>query len=700
MTLRLLSTLLLALALLHPATAAPTADPFAWLEDVDSEKSLAWVRERSLASAAEIEAQPEFLPTFNRLVGIYDSDARIPVPLKRGRWLYNFWRDAAHPQGIWRRTTEAEYARARPAWETVIDVDALSAAENIKWVWKGAACLYPDYQRCLISLSRGGADATVVREFDTESRRFVDDGYGLPEAKQTLTWLNRDRVLVASDFGPGSLTRSGYPRLIREWQRGTPISEARTVFEGQVDDVAVSVAVTHEPAQRRELVIRHLSFFESEYHLRSGDGLTPLRLPLDVDAGLFRDQLIVHLRKDWTVTGRSYSAGSLLALPLAQYIEGRRDFVSLFVPSNGISLASWKHTRSAVLLNLLDRVRGRVETLELESGRWTRRPVDVPSVGEAEAFALDPEGSDEYLLMIENFLTPASLLKGHPRRADRTLLKQQPEFFDARGLNITQHQAVSRDGTRVPYFQVSRSDLKLTGTNPTLLYGYGGFEVSLTPGYYPAVGAAWLERGGTYVLANIRGGGEFGPGWHQAALTRHRQNAYDDFAAVAEDLIKRKLTSPRHLGIQGGSNGGLLVGVAMTQRPELFGAVVSQVPLLDMRRYHRLLAGASWMAEYGDPDRAEDWAWISAYSPYQNLRKDAKYPRVLFTTSTRDDRVHPGHARKMTAKMLSQGHDVLYYENLEGGHGGAANNRQKAFMDALAYSFLLKQLRTPDAPSN
>lgn len=692
MTLRLLSTLLIILTLLDPAHASDDADPFLWLEDIDSEKSLAWVRERSQASAAEIEALPEFLPTFSRLSSIYDSDARIPVPLKRGRWLYNFWRDAGHPQGVWRRTTEDEYARARPAWETVIDVDALASAENVKWVWDGATCLYPDYKRCLISLSRGGADATVVREFDTDTRSFVDDGYALPEAKQTLTWLTLDRVLVASDFGPGSLTRSGYPRVIKEWVRGTPIGEARTVFEGRVEDVAVSAIVSNEPQRQRELLVRHLSFFESEYHLRSGDRLTPLKLPPDADAGLFRDQLIVNLRKDWTVAGRNFSAGSLLALPLAQFIEGRRDFVPLFVPTTGVSLASWKHTRSAVLLNLLDRVRGRVETLELVEGRWTRRPVEVPVVGEAEAFALDPEGSDEYLLMIENFLTPASLLKGHPRRPDRSLLKKQPEFFDSNGLAVSQHQATSKDGTRVPYFQVSRRDLKLDGQNPTLLYGYGGFEVSLTPGYHAAVGAAWLERGGTYVLANIRGGGEFGPAWHQAALRRHRQNAYDDFAAVAEDLIRRKLTAPKHLGIQGGSNGGLLVGVAMTQRPDLFGAVVSQVPLLDMLRYHRLLAGASWMAEYGDPDKTEQRTWIAAYSPYQNLRKEAQYPRALFTTSTRDDRVHPGHARKMTAKMLAQGHDVLYYENLEGGHGGAANNRQKAFMDALAYTFLLKEL--------
>lgn len=693
MTLRLLSTLLIILSLLGTAYAQDEADPFLWLEDIDSEKSLAWVRERSLASAAEIEALPEFLPTFSRLASIYDSDARIPVPLKRGPWLYNFWRDASQPQGVWRRTTEAEYRRPRPAWETVIDVDALASAENVKWVWKGASCLYPDYKRCLISLSRGGADATVVREFDTDTRSFVADGYTLPEAKQTLTWLTHDRVLVASNFGAGSLTRAGYPRMVKEWVRGTPIAEARTVFEGRVDDVAVSAIVSNEPRQQRELMVRHTSFFESEYHLRSEDRLTPLRLPPDADAGLFRDQLIVNLRKDWAVAGRHFAAGSLLALPLAQFIEGRRDFVHLFVPATGVSMASWNHTRSAVLLNLLDRVRGRVETLEFEEGRWTRRPVEVPPVGEAEAFALDPEGSDEYLLMIENFLTPASLLQGHPRRADRSLLKKQPDFFDSRGLQISQHQASSKDGTRVPYFQVSRSDLKLDGRHPTLLYGYGGFQVSETPGYRAAVGAAWLEHGGTFVLANIRGGGEFGPAWHQAALQRHRQNAYDDFIAVAEDLIRRKLTSPKHLGIQGGSNGGLLVGVAMTQRPDLFGAVVSQVPLLDMLRYHRLLAGASWMAEYGDPDKAEERNWIAAYSPYQNLSKDAKYPRALFTTSTRDDRVHPGHARKMTAKMQAQGHDVLYYENLEGGHGGAANNRQKAFMDALAYTFLLKQLR-------
>ncbi|MGQ0620086.1 MAG: prolyl oligopeptidase family serine peptidase [Panacagrimonas sp.] len=693
MTPRILPTLLLALLVAFPLVAQELEDPYLWLEEVGGDKPLEWVRERSEVTSREIEASPDFLPIFDRLLDIYDSDARIPMPVKRGPWLYNFWRDAAHPRGLWRRTSEVEYAKPQPHWETVLDLDQLASLENENWVWKGATCLYPKYDLCLLALSRAGADATVVREFDIRSKAFVRGGFTREEAKQNLTWRNESSVLIASDFGPGSMTRSGYPRIVKEWKRGTPIGSAVPVFEARTTDVGVEMLVFNEPGRQREMLVRHPSFFEAEHFLRSGNYLAPLNLPIDAEASLFKDQLIVELRKDWSAAGRKFDAGSLLALPLVSYIEGHRDFLPVFTPTAGLSLTGWSRTRNGLLLNLLDNVRGRVETLDFQNGRWTRHAVPVPEFGEAEAIGLDQDTSDDYLLTIENFVTPTSLLRGALNRADRRLLKREPNFFNVAGLSISQHQALSKDGTRVPYFQVSPAGLKDDGSNPTLLYGYGGFEVPMTPGYRATVGAAWLERGGTFVLANIRGGGEFGPPWHQAAILGNRQNAYNDFEAVSEDLIRRKITSPKHLGIQGGSNGGLLVGVAMTQRPDLFGAVVCQVPLLDMRRYHQLLAGASWMAEYGNPDDPAQWAFISRYSPYQNLRKDVKYPRVLFTTSTRDDRVHPGHARKMTARMLEQGHDVLYYENIEGGHGGAANNRQKAFMDALAYTFLLKQLR-------
>ncbi|MGQ0700046.1 MAG: prolyl oligopeptidase family serine peptidase [Panacagrimonas sp.] len=693
MNLPTLSALIFLTGLPISVHAFDMADPYLWLEEVESDKALTWVRERNAVSQKELEAAPEFAPIYQRLLSIYDSDARIPDVIQQGAWLYNFWRDAQHPRGIWRRTTLVEYRKLNPAWETVLDLDALSAQENENWVWKGADCLYPEYTRCLLSLSRGGADAHVIREFDTFDKRFVKNGFWLVEAKHEIAWRNFDSVLVATDFGAGSFTASGYPRIVKEWTRGTPIASARTIYEAGKADVGVSIQVFNEPARQREVIQRAISFFEYEHFLRSGDHLAKLEVPADAEISLFKDQLLLQLRSPWRITGRAYPSGSLIAIPLVSFIEGNRAFEVLFVPSAQVSLNSYDRTRNGLLLNLLDKVRGRVLALRYDKGRWTRTEVAVPEFGEASARALDPDRSDDYFVTVEDFLHPTRLLEGSFGRSTQILLKQLPDFFQASGLEIVQREALSKDGTRIPYFQVGKPGLKVNGSNPTLLYGYGGFEIPMTPRYRAGVGAAWLERGGVFALANIRGGGEFGPQWHQAAVQENRQRAYDDFAAVAEDLIRRGVTSPKHLGIQGGSNGGLLVGVAMTQRPDLFGAVVSQVPLLDMRRYNQLLAGASWMSEYGNPDLPAHWAFISRYSPYQNARKNVRYPPILLTTSTRDDRVHPAHARKMTARLLEQGHRALYYENIEGGHGGAANNRQRAYMDALAYVFLLRQLR-------
>ena len=683
------AVLLLAMA---PAHAQTSDDPYQWLEAIDGARALDWVRERNTASQKALAGSPDFSATFDRLLAIYDSDARIPSVVLRDGWLYNFWRDADHPRGLWRRTTPAEYRKSAPAWQTLLDLDALSSTEKENWVWKGAECLYPKYRRCLLKLSRGGSDAHVVREFDLGVGRFVAGGFVLPEGKHEITWRNAGSVLVASDTGPGSLTASGYPRIVREWKRGTPLTAATPVYEGQAEDVAVGFAVHNRPARQYEVIQRAINFFEYDYFLRSGDYLARLDVPGDADLGLFQDQLLLQLRSDWNPGRHRYAANSLLAIPLVRFIEGERAFEVLFRPSAQVTLTGYSALRDGLLLNLLDRVRGRVRALRYAHGRWSSRALNVPEFGEAEAVALNSETSNDYLLYTESFTSPTRLLDGSLRRDEHRRLKQLPAFFKADGIVVEQREAVSKDGTRIPYFQVGRAGIKADGRNPTLLYAYGGFEIPLTPGYRAAVGAAWLERGGTFVLANIRGGGEFGPPWHQAAVRQNRQRAYDDFAAVAQDLIRRRVTSPRHLGIQGGSNGGLLVGVAMTQHPELFGAVVCQVPLLDMRRYHRLLAGASWMSEYGDPDDPAQWAWISRYSPYQNLRKDRSYPPILLTTSTRDDRVHPGHARKMTARLLEFEQPVLYYENVEGGHGGAANHRQKAYMDALAYTFLWQQL--------
>ena len=694
MKFRLLIGSCLLFSVLNAQTPPPAvADPFVWLEEVASDRSLDWARAQNAVAQRELEASADFKPINGRLLAILDAKERIPHVAKRGAHYYNFWRDARHVRGLWRRTTLAEYRQAEPAWETVLDLDALAATEKENWVWQGANWLEPDFDRCLLSLSRGGADAVVVREFDPIAKTFVAGGFFLPEAKSNVSWRNRDALYVGTDFGPDSLTDSGYPRVAKEWKRGTPLAEARVVFEGRKTDVSAAVFTTVEPGFRRDFAQRGITFYSSEQFIRVGDRFTKLDVPADAEAGTYREYLTVTLRSDWTTGGKTHPAGALLAMPWDRFLAGERDFATLYQPGPRKSLAGLSATRHHLIVNELDNVRNRLYVLTpAADGTWSRAPLAAPEFGSVSASAVDNE-TDDFWLNVDDFLTPPSLYLGAVGKAEREKLKQLPGFFAADGFEVTQLEAASKDGTRIPYFQVARRGLKLDGTNPTLLYGYGGFEISMTPGYRAGVGSAWLERGGVYVLANLRGGGEFGPAWHQAALKEKRQRAYDDFIAVGEDLVRRRVTSPRHLGIQGGSNGGLLVGAVFTQRPDLFGAVVCQVPLLDMRRYHQLLAGASWMGEYGNPDVPAEWDYLRRYSPYQNVRAGVKYPRVLFTTSTRDDRVHPAHARKMVARMLEQQHDVLYYENIEGGHGGAANNKQSAYMSALAFTFLLKQLR-------
>jgi prolyl oligopeptidase len=685
-----------------PAPAQPDPeDAFQWLEEVTGERALTWVREQNLVSSNALETSPVFEPMRRRLLEIMDSRERIPYVTKYGRFYYNFWRDDQHPRGLWRRTTLEEFKKANPQWETVLDVDQLAAGEKENWVWKGADMLYPSYARCLISLSRGGADAAVTREFDTVSKAFIPDGFFLPEAKSHVEWRDRDTLYVGTDFGKDSVTSSGYPRLVKEWKRGLPLNEAKLVFEGQVTDVSSGAVVVHDHGQTFELIHRADTFFTSEDFVRQGDRWVKIEKPADATVNLFKGQLLLRLRSDWTVEGKTFPSGSLLAADFDAYLKGKRVFEPLFTPTERKSLASTSDTKDYLLLTELDNVRHRLYAVKFENGSWSRMALDTPNFGSVSISGIDPDESDDYFLTVADYLTPSSLYYGTVGKAERERLKTLPAFFNVEGLEISQHEATSKDGTKIPYFQVSRKDLKMDGNNPTLLYGYGGFEIAMLPSYNAGAGASWLQRGGTYVVANIRGGGEFGPRWHQAARKENRQRAYDDFIAVAEHLIQRKVTSPAHLGIQGGSNGGLLMGVMLTQRPDLFKAVVCQVPLLDMRRFNKLLAGASWMAEYGDPDKPDEWAYISKYSPYQNVSKDKKYPRVLFMTSTRDDRVHPGHARKMVAKMKEQSHDVLYYENIEGGHAGAADNKQAAYMWAMAYTFLTRELGLPErAPSS
>ena len=691
-------------ACLNPlnAMSKDQEDPYLWLEDVQGTRALAWVRERNAATEAALQTRPGFEALRSSVREVLDSKAQIPYVTRLGDAFYNLWRDAEHPRGLWRRASLAEYRKASPAWEVVIDVDALGKAEGENWVWGGATCLGPVYWRCLVALSRGGADATVVREFDTLSKRFVEGGFSLPEAKSSVDWIDADTLYVASDFGPGSLTDSGYPRVIKTWRRGTPLAAAKTVFEGEKQDVAAGVSVDHTPGFERTVFERSLDFYTSRAFLLEDGKLKPIDKPDDVRLSFLRDRVLLQLRKDWALPGKTWPQGSLLVADAAAYLKGERHFTALFTPSATRSLAGWTATRSKVLVNVLDNVASRIEEWSDSDGRWTLRPMQAPFPGSLAIGALhDPLLKDDplaeaYLLNASNFLSPDTLQFGRAGSAkadgEREVLKSRPTFFDAAGMRVEQRFARSKDGTRVPYFVLWPQGASADGANPTLLYGYGGFEVSQKPFYSGVIGRAWTGRGGVFVMANIRGGGEFGPAWHQAALKADKQKSYDDFAAVAEDLIATKVSNPAQLGIQGGSNGGLLVGAVMLQRPELFNAVVCQVPLLDMRRYHQLLAGASWMAEYGNPDDPAQWAWISKYSPYQNVKPGVKLPKVLFTTSTRDDRVHPGHARKMAARMLELQHPLLYWENIEGGHGGAADNGQRAQMLALEYTFLWQQL--------
>jgi len=679
-------------------------DPHLWLEDVQGERALAWVRERNRETETELLARPGFAEREKAIREMLDSRDRIPAIGRIGGQVYNLWMDAANPRGLWRRTTLAEYRKAQPAWETVLDLDALGKAEGENWVWGGATAHGPAYRRCLVQLSRGGADATVVREFDLVAKRFVpaaEGGFVLPEAKTNVSWIDADSVWVGTDFGPGSLTASGYPRVVKRWRRGTPLAAAQTVYEGRAEDVYAFVTVDDTPGFERTVFFRAPDFYSSEVVLLQGERLVPLPKPLDTTLRFWRRHVLLELRSDWQAGDQRFVRGSLLVADAEAYLAGKATWTALFTPSATRSLEASTSTASRLILNVLDNVANRLEEWAPPAqpgAAWTRREVQAPYPGQLSVAPLhdplikDDPLAEDYLLSSADFLQPDTLWLGRAGSDERERLKARPSFFSAEGMRVEQRFASSRDSTRVPYFIVWPKGVQANGRNPTLLYGYGGFEVPLTPWYSGGIGRAWLSQGGVYVVANIRGGGEFGPAWHQAAILANKQKSYDDFAAVAEALIRDKVTSAPHLGIQGGSNGGLLVGAVMLQRPELLGAVVCQVPLLDMRRYHQLLAGASWMAEYGDPDKPEQWAFISKYSPYQNVKATQKLPPVLFITSTRDDRVHPGHARKMAARMLEQGHRVRYWENIEGGHGGAADNAQRARMQAIEYAFLWQQL--------
>ena len=685
---------LLGLFMIASTNVIAQEDPYLWLEDVMGDKAIAWVKEQNAKTQKLLEAAPQFAAIRDKTLEMVNSRARIPAVYKRGDWFYNFWQDEKNVRGLWRRTSMAEYKKPEPSWETVLDLDQLARDEKENWVWKGSTCLYPKYERCLLSLSRGGADATVTREFDTSRKSFVADGFQLKEAKGSAGWIDANTLFVQTDFGPRSLTDSGYPRIVKEWKRGTPIDAARLVYEGAATDISASAfKIDQKGYPARQFVRKSITFYTGELYLREGQKLTLIGVPADANARYGWDQLWVQLKSAWTTGGKTFPQGSLIAMNFDRFMKGERNFDVVFEPNDRKSLAGWTLTKNYLILNELDNVKSRLYEVQKSTGKWNRRNIALPGLGTVGVSAVDANESDEYFLTLTDYLTPSTLFLGRAGSDAREQLKALPAFFDATPYKVEQFEAVSKDGEKIPYFVVMAKGTKFDGSNPTLLYGYGGFEVSQLPGYSATVGNAWLNNGGVYVVANIRGGGEFGPRWHQAGLKANRQKVFDDFIAVAEELIAQKLTSPRHLAISGGSNGGLLVGAVAVQRPELFRAVLCSVPLLDMKRYNKLLAGASWMDEYGNPDDPKDWEFISKYSPYQNVKAGVKYPKILFVTSTRDDRVHPGHARKMMARMMEQGHDVLYYENIEGGHAASAKNLQLAYRTALQYSFLLNELK-------
>ena len=688
-----LALVLLAHMLVQPLVLAQEADPFQWLEEITGERSIAWVTQHNAQTTKDLESVAEYQPIFNRVQAILDSKDRIPYVSFQGQFVYNFWKDAKHQRGIWRRTTLDSYRTAKPNWDTIIDVDHLAKAEGKPWAWGGADCLEPAYRRCLVFLSPGGSDAKVVREFDTHNRRFTKGGFTLPEAKSRVGWMDADTLAVGTDFGAGTLTTSGYPRMVKLWRRGTPLASAQLIFEGQVSDVSADSNIIRDIPQGRtyQLVQRNIAFWKTESFIRLGERLVKLDLPLDASfQGMFKEHMLLSLRSDWAVEGSTYKAGSLIAIKLDAFLAGSRKFETLFEPAERVSYGGVTSTGKRVMLLTMDNVTSRMYSLRLDDGIWSKAEVSLPGKGSASFNAVDRE-RDRVTFTYTDFLTPPSVYLDDSQKTE--VLKASPQFFDAAGVAVEQLEAVSRDGTRIPYFVVKPRGFVANGKAPALLYAYGGFEVSQLPRYSAATGAAWIERGGVYILANIRGGGEFGPKWHQAVQGHAHMKNFEDFIAVAEDLQRRNITDKNHLGIMGGSQGGLLVGGSMALRPDLFKAVVSAVPLADMKRFHKLLAGASWMAEYGNPDKPEDWAVIKTWSPYELLNKETQYPKAFFWTTTRDDRVHPAHARKMAAKLEDLGHPVYYFENMEGGHGSGTTSKQQSQVLALQYAYLWHMLR-------
>jgi prolyl oligopeptidase len=667
--------------------SAKETDAYLWLENVEGEKALDWARAQNKISDEAFKTQPLFAQLRDRFLEVFNDKERVIYPDMEGNYIYNLWQDEKNERGLWRRMSKEDYLSGKKDWETVLDLDQLSAKENRKWVFNGASWLGPENNLCLLSLSDGGKDESVIREFDVTNKSFVNNGFSVNESKGDAAWVDRDHILVATNYGPGTMTTSGYPSIVKIWTRGADPGEAETLLTTDTSHVSINVFGINVADKQYAFISESISgFTESKIYFYTSEGIKWIDIPLDIEFhGMHGNNLLLYLQSDWKIGNETYKSGSLVSFDLQDFLAGKKTVRTIYQPEERASFVSLMSAKDFIVVSTMENVQSKLKIFRSTGDQWIGEAVPVPEFGTISLVSSDTQ-SDDYFFSFSNPVTPSTLYYGDGKKI--TAIRKQKDYFDASGLAVEQSEAVSKDGTIIPYFIVHPKDMVSDGKNPTLIYGYGGFNISEQPRYSSVIGIGWLEHGGVYVIANIRGGGEFGPAWHQAALKEKRQNAYDDFFAVAEDIISKKITSPEYLGAYGWSNGGLLAGVALTQRPDLYGAVVVGAPLLDMKRYSHMLAGASWMDEFGNPDKPEDWAYISKYSPYQNLNKKTKYPEPLFITSTKDDRVHPGHARKMAAKMTDMGHPVYFHETIEGGHGAASTNAQEADMWALMYTYL------------
>ena len=676
---------------LNQSVISSDLDPYLWLEEVEGKKSLAWVEEQNEETFTRYTKSNAFKEKYERIKKELNDDERIPSAYYQNGEMYNFWRDEKNVRGVWRKTSFKSYLKDEPIWENILDIDQLAKDEGINWLYKGADCLAPEYKRCLIRLSDGGTDAVTIREFDLEEKKFVKDGFNTYPSKQNASWINEDQILIGADFGEGSMNESGYPMQVKLWNRGESLEEAKIFFSGSYEKIFNFPFVSIRPDGKYYGIIEGPTFFSEVLHLFDGEKLIKINLPQMIDIhGFFNESLILSIEEDWEI----FKSGSLLEINVNSLLANsinESDVKIIFEPDGQRFISGVSIGKHQLMVSMLENVNGKITRFMKKDDRWDSKDIEGFQNSTMNIYGQDV-WSDNSFISVSNFLEPSSIYHASDG-ADYKKIKSRKNSIDPEKYRVEQNFVSSADGASIPYFLISRKDIDLDGKNPTILYGYGGFQISKPPSYLGgSIAEYWLNSGGVYVVSNIRGGGEYGPAWHQSALKENRQRAYDDFIAIAIDLIEKGITSKDHLGIEGRSNGGLLVGATFTQRPDLFNAVICGVPLLDMYRYDKLLAGASWVDEYGDPDNPEEWEFIRKYSPYQNLKKGTEYPEVFFYTSTKDDRVHPGHARKMAKKMTDMGSPIVYYENTEGGHAGTSNIDQFSFLLALQLAYLEDKL--------